>query len=190
MKTKFKSLSILAAAALAMIGFTLPAQAEITITSGANATTPDVSNTDLLQTSVATTAFGSGNFTGDGSAGTGVLTDGSKGSTASFNSIVLSTVATVGSGGGQSATYTFDLTTNTSGYTVNSIQALSGWGNAGRDGMHIEVLYSTVAAPTTFISPSSTRARPSGESRIWRTVHRTLASTAHDNCSSGVRRSS
>ena len=33
--------------------------------------------------------------------------------------------------------------------------------------------------------PSATRARPSGESRIWRTVHRTLPSTARDNCSSG-----
>ena len=40
-------------------------------------------------------------------------------------------------------------------------------------------------APTIFIRPSATLACPSGESRIWRTVHRTLLSTARDNRSSG-----
>ncbi|MCH7224668.1 hypothetical protein [Haloferula sp. A504] len=57
---------------------------------------------------------------------------------------------------GSSATYTLDLSTNTLGYTLNSIDIFFGHSNGGRDEItSFNVQYATVSAPTTFITALS-----------------------------------
>ncbi len=50
-----------------------------------------------------------------------------------------------------SVTFPLDLTTNTNGYKLSSIDTYCAWPNTGRDNQDIEVSYSTVANPTNFI---------------------------------------
>ncbi|HEU5070169.1 MAG TPA: immunoglobulin domain-containing protein, partial [Verrucomicrobiae bacterium] len=57
-----------------------------------------------------------------------------------------------GGGAGLSMTYTFDTTVAPNGYDLTNIVVYGGWGDAGRDEQKYQVLYSTVAAPDTFIS--------------------------------------
>ena len=121
---------------LAMIGFALPAHAALVTvyTSGDQTTVPEVSNTDLLQTSVSSTVFldstgavNPGTFTIESGGGAAVLTDGSKGITAPGGN---ATFATAGNdsnpwGGGYQtdvtmgsrATYNFNLAVNTADTT-------------------------------------------------------------------------
>ncbi|MBI2511421.1 MAG: PEP-CTERM sorting domain-containing protein [Opitutae bacterium] len=48
-------------------------------------------------------------------------------------------------------TFTFDLSTNTSGYDLSAIRTFASWDD-GRDGQRYEVQYSTASAPSTFTS--------------------------------------
>lgn len=48
-------------------------------------------------------------------------------------------------------TFPLDLSTNTNGYKLSSLDTYCSWPNSGRDNQDITISYSTVAAPTTFI---------------------------------------
>jgi hypothetical protein len=118
-----------------------------------------------------------GNFNIDGGGGSAVLTDGLKG-TEAFDT---STYAVAGNDAnpwnpgidanpalGLTATYTFDTTVNTAGYDLTSVDIFSGWNDNGRDQILVEVLYSTVAAPTTFISLTTIDFNPSNSGNpVW-----------------------
>ena len=101
-------------------------------------------------------AVGTGTFTQEGAGGTSALTDGALGT--SGGSLV--GFATCGSGGGgHSVTYT--LTGSTAGYNVSNITVYAGWGDSGRDQQAYTVSFSTVAAPSTFITIGSVNFNPS-----------------------------
>jgi hypothetical protein len=89
----------------------------------------------------------SGNFQ-DGPFGPiGTLTDGVIGY-AGGDLISFCSCGTVGSGTGNSATYT--LTGSASGYNITQIVTYGGWQDSGRDWQDYAVSYATAAAPTTF----------------------------------------
>ena len=50
-----------------------------------------------------------------------------------------------------SVVFPLDLSVNTNGYKLSSLDTYCAWPNTGRDNQDIEISYSTVAAPTTFI---------------------------------------
>ena len=108
-----------------------------------------VSHTDLLQTQLASVAFGGtiGNLQ-EGTPSTAALIDGAYGAIGvSGGTIPGATAAFTGS----SATYTLDTSINTTGYDLTEIDIYSGWADAGRDGMNVTVSYATVADPLTYI---------------------------------------
>jgi hypothetical protein len=119
-------------------------QVTVTATVLADASTFTVANTDLLQTSLGTAAIsGSFNFFGTGSLGT--LTDGN------FGAAGVDTGSVVSFQTGASVTFNFDLTVNSAGYNLTEITTYTGWDD-GRDGQEYALAYSTVSAPTTFLS--------------------------------------
>ena len=108
-----------------------------------------VSNTDLLQTQLASVAFGGtiGNLQ-EGTPSTAALIDGAYGAIGvSGGTIPGATAAFTGS----SATYTLDTSINTTGYDLTEIDIYSGWADNGRDGMNVTVSYATVADPSTYV---------------------------------------
>ncbi len=99
---------------------------------------------------------GSGNFGLDQTYGDPtILSDGSFGYLNYWPGVgSSSTLVTCGpgSGAGLSVTYTLDTSSAVNGFDVTNIVVYGGWGDAGRDEQKYQVLYSTVAAPTTFTS--------------------------------------
>lgn len=104
----------------------------------------------------APSSVGTGSFTQEGAGGTSPLTDGVLGTSGG----TLTGFATCGSGaGGHSVTYT--LTGSSSGYNLSNITVFAGWGDNGRDQQAYTVSYSTVAAPSTYITIASVNFNPS-----------------------------
>ena len=101
-----------------------------------------VSNTDLLQTNLASTAS-SGSFGQEGSAGIAVLTDGLTGSSGA--------TGWTGIPDNASITYTLNTSVNTAGYDITTIDIFTGWGDKGRVDPNVTVSYATVGSPT-FVS--------------------------------------
>ena len=73
-----------------------------------------------------------------------VLTDGSVGSAG----IQMQSVAP---GNGTSVVFPLDISTNTKGYNLTSLDSYCAWGDSGRDNQNYTVSYSTVTDPATFI---------------------------------------
>jgi hypothetical protein len=84
-------------------------------------------------------------FAAEGASGLVVLTDGRFGFTGDSDDI---TLATCGSGAGQTITYT--LSGSESGYDITNIEVYGGWSDSGRNEQAYTISYSTVTAPTTF----------------------------------------
>jgi hypothetical protein len=105
-----------------------------------------VSNTDLLQTDLASTAS-VGSFSREGEAGLSALTNGSYGTQGNQGS---------GNGGAATAdgsntvTYTLNSGTFGTGYTIQSVATYAGWDNF-RGGQSYTLSYSTIFAPGVFI---------------------------------------
>lgn len=93
---------------------------------------------------------GGGNFASEGVTGASALTDGAFGDVATF-----ANYATCGNYAGQSLTYFLN------GATLTNIVVYSGWQDVGRDGQFYNILYSTQAAPTTFVPLTSVNYNPS-----------------------------
>ncbi len=90
------------------------------------------------------------------SAGVSVLTDGAFGGLGTPpNSQFAGIVGQQAGSSFLSITFALDLTANTFGYDISSVDIYTGWGDGGRDNVTFNLLYSTVAAPTTFISLAS-----------------------------------
>jgi hypothetical protein len=103
-----------------------------------------VRNDDLLQTSVASFTS-SGNFNQETSGGLPALRNGSfviNGGNPGDNS-PLATGAN-----GSFVEYTLDLSVNTLGYDISSIEAYGGWNDGGRDRQFYRILYSLVGEAT------------------------------------------
>jgi hypothetical protein len=109
-------------------------------------------------------AVGSGNFAnfGIGSPGVSALTDGTYGNVDSGSTYA--TCGGLGSGCGQSVTYT--LTNSANGSDLTNIVVYSGWGGNDRDGQFYNISYSTVSAPTTFSPLAHIVYNPTGGSPI------------------------
>jgi len=86
------------------------------------------------------------NFGAENSGGAPILTDGEFGFVGSGDN---ATLATCGSGQGQTLTYT--LTGSESGYNVTNIEVYGGWSDGGRDEQAYTIYYSSVTDPTNFI---------------------------------------
>ena len=99
-------------------------------------------------------SVGSGSFTLELCGGTPILTDGKVGSFADGNS----TLATGGTSGGTSVTYT--LPGSSTGYDFYEAVVYAGWNDNGRDQQGYTMAYSTVSAPTTFINLASPSYNP------------------------------
>lgn len=109
-----------------------------------------VSNTDLLQTHLASASFTGSHHTSDSfSTSLSTLTDGAFGSAGSDGP------SSVGFSDTSTLTFNFDLTVNTAGYNLTNIRTYAGW-DSGRDGQGYTVAYSTVSAASTFIDFTST----------------------------------
>ena len=116
----------------------------VSISSGVafSANIPSTSS-NLLYTSGSLTAASSAPLSGSWS----VLTDG-----AGYNYSDSSTVAQIGNN--VTLTYTLNTTqaSDDAGYNVTAIDVFTGWPNNGRFEPNFSILYSTISAPTTFLS--------------------------------------
>ena len=104
-----------------------------------------VSTTDLLQTSLSSSSS-TGTFYGAGGSNLSLFHDGV------FTSGYGNASTTTMPQNGTTVTFAFNLTTNTSGYSLSMIRSYASWGDDGRDGQQYTVSYSTVSAPSTFLS--------------------------------------
>jgi hypothetical protein len=125
-------------------------------------------------------AVGTGNFANEGGGGTPVLTDGQFGSVGGANA----TLATAGVGAGTTTTYT--LTGSPAGYDLTRIVTYGGWGDSGRDQQHYTISYSTVAAPTTFVTLASANYNPAIPGGIPSADRVTITSATSAPLASGV----
>jgi hypothetical protein len=118
--------------------------------SGSSFTPTWTIETDSLIAGQSPSSVGSGNFANEaGVAGVGALTDGT------FEAVDdKANYATCGNNAGQSVTYFLN------GAMLTNIVVYSGWPDVGRDGQFYNVLYSTVAAPATFIPLTSISYNP------------------------------
>jgi hypothetical protein len=106
-----------------------------------------VSSTDLLTGLTATNV--TGNFTAEGTGGVPILNDGLTPSPVTRDTggaFEFGSFATAGNIGGTSLTYVLSTPTN-----LTSIAVFGGWQDGGRDEQGYSILYSTSAAPTTFL---------------------------------------
>ncbi len=106
-------------------------------------------------------SVGSGSF----SQPVAVLTDGTFG-WFNFWPGVGSSSSEVNCGGSAGQSVTYSLGNATSGYSISNIVVYGGWGDAGRDQQAFTVLYSTVAAPTNFITLASVDYNPANPGGI------------------------
>ena len=108
-----------------------------------------VSNTDLLQTNLASVSRTGASGSGDRyfyREDTGYTLDLSRLANGSFGSPGSSSASSVLP---NQVTLTFALN---SGSTITSIRTFAGWGDTGRDGQEYTVQYSVVSDPTNFIT--------------------------------------
>ncbi len=84
-------------------------------------------------------------FTSAGGSNTAALTDNTHGADSSLPA------AAYDPDGTWTSTYTFDTTVNTAGYDLVQVDTFAGWTTARSDQKY-ELFYSTVSAPSTFIS--------------------------------------
>jgi len=149
---RFPSRLCVAAACAAIIPTVARAVPVITTDSQTNNTnslphTYVVSTTDLLNGLTPTASAGT--FTQEGAGGTPVLTNGAFPSPITRDdggAFQFGAFATGGNTGGTSVTYTLASPSNLTGINV-----YGGWQDGGRDQQAYSILYSTAAAPATFI---------------------------------------
>lgn len=122
------------------------AHAAVTITLDSGTSPFAVSGSDLLQTDLGAAPVVTGNFANFNSGGETVLRDGNDGGT---GVTVFPTTALVGTGA--AVTYALDVGANPLGYTLTQINTSGAW-DGGRDAQNINILYSTVDDPATFVS--------------------------------------
>jgi hypothetical protein len=122
-------------------------------------------------------SIGGGNFSLYNAGVVAVLTDGTFGWLNYWPGVGGSptevTCGTVAGGAGQSVTYT--LTGSAAGYNLTNLVIYGGWGDAGRDQQAYTVYYSTIAAPTTFISLGSVNYLPANPAAVQCATRATLA---------------
>lgn len=118
---------------------------QVTVTTTTDDTSPFVvSNTDLLQTNLASAAMTAGpGFNFFGTASLSTLTDGNFGATGTDFGTVVSFQPTT------QLTFSFDLTASPAGYDLTQIRTYTGW-DTGRDGQEFSLAFSTASAPGTF----------------------------------------
>jgi hypothetical protein len=148
MKTKYRttfSTCLLAFSATFMLLIS-NSDAAVIITTSSASTPFTVSNSDLLQTDLSGAPVVIGNFTQFSTGGETVLRDGSNGGIPDTN---FSTTAIID--GGSSVTYALDTVSNPLGYNLTEIVTFGAW-DEGRDAQNINVLYSVVGAPSTFLA--------------------------------------
>jgi hypothetical protein len=83
------------------------------------------------------------------------LINGTSGTTCSTNYV------TCGNGGGAGSTIVYTLAGSATGYSLTNITVYGGWADSGRDQQAYTVYYSTVGAPTNFISLAVVNYSPS-----------------------------
>jgi hypothetical protein len=153
--------AVLATAGLACVGQTASAVFVVTTDRQTNGTTSlphtyTVSATDLINGLTPTAQ--AGNFTQESAGGTPVLTNGAFPSPITrpdSGPFQFGAFATGGNGGGTSVTYTLPTASN-----LTSIAVYGGWQDGGRDEQSYDVLYSTAAAPGTFLPLGSVDFNP------------------------------
>ena len=121
--------------------------------------------------------IGAGDFAlGQSGGDPALLTDGSFGYLTYWPGVGSSpTLVTCGvNPAGQSVTYTFDTSTAVNGYDLTNIVVYGGWGDAGRDAQKFQVLYSTVADPSTFNQLATTDFNPSNPNNTQAATRSTL----------------
>ena len=92
-----------------------------------------------------------GNFGLVGCFGTNILTDGTFGAISSAAAgEIMATLGNPTTGPGYYVSYL--LPTNANGWDITNIEIYGGWTDSGRDQQSINILYSTIAAPTAFSS--------------------------------------
>jgi hypothetical protein len=95
---------------------------------------------------------------GDASAGGGFF----GGTTANMTDGSFSSGGAAGNpGSGAITSLTYNLGSNTTGYNVSSFDTYTAWGDDGRYQQSYTVMYSTAAAPTTFLTLYTVNAYPS-----------------------------
>ncbi|HEY2328292.1 MAG TPA: family 78 glycoside hydrolase catalytic domain, partial [Verrucomicrobiae bacterium] len=95
-----------------------------------------------------------------------------------INGVTTSTnYVTCGNSGGAGSTIIYTLTGPTNGYDLTNITVYGGWANNSRDQQAYTVYYSTVAAPTNFISLAVVNYNPSIGSGIQSATRVTLTSS-------------
>lgn len=117
---------------------------------------------------------GTGDYGLGGSGGDpAILTDGTFGYLNYWPNVGVSpTLVTCGvPPAGLSVIYNFDTTSAVNGFDLTNIVVYGGWGDAGRDAQKFQVLYSTVADPSTFNQLATVDFNPSNPNN-WQTASR------------------
>ena len=126
-------------------------------------------------------SVGSGNF----SQSVAVLTDGTFGWLNYWPNVGSSpTEINCGTSAGQSVTY--NLGSAISGYSISNIVVYGGWGDAGRDQQAYTIYYSTVAAPTNFISLASANYNPANPNAVQSATRATFSSSSAGSLAANV----
>ncbi|MCV2356947.1 PEP-CTERM sorting domain-containing protein [Paucibacter sp. B2R-40] len=139
-----KSLKIVAIAAASLLANSAFAAAVVTDTTQFDLGFT-VSNTDLLQTSLASSVF-TGEFSHEGSTGAAALNNGIYGAQGNQGSFGNGTEAATASSGSV-ATFTFS---GAGGYNITSVDSYAGWDDY-RGGQSYDLSYATAADPSNFI---------------------------------------
>src|SRR5688572_11066563 len=158
----------------------------------ANSWTPSyvVSTTDLINGT--SPAASTGNFALEVGGGLPVLTDGAFGTITrrpvTGTSEPHPAFATAGNanGAGSVATYNLNLVASPLGYNLSQIDVYGGWNDAGRDQQRYDVLYSTVANPTTFIPLTSVDYQPANPTNVQSATLVRITDNALPNLATGV----
>ena len=148
-----------------------------------------VSTTDLI--SGATPSASAGNFALEAGGGLPVVTDGA------FGTITRRPVAgqpgephpafaTAGPGAGTTVTYALNTAANPLGYNISGIDVYGGWNDAGRDQQLYNVLYSTVADPTTFLPLATVNYQPPNTNNVQSATRVRITEDTLANLATGV----
>src|SRR5688500_12943102 len=158
----------------------------------ANSWTPTyvVSTTDLINGTMP--AASAGNFALEAGGGLPVVTDGAYGTITRVPTGGVAephpAFATAGNANnsGSFATYNLDLGASPLGYNISRIDVYGGWNDAGRDQQRYNVLYSTVANPTTFIPLTSVDYQPANPTNVQSATLVRITENALPNLATGV----